>query len=74
MEKVKDILLIILGIAIALAFLWFFFFVALPVLAIIGLIVIVFFLISSTDAFKKIKKKIKKKADKIKEAEIIDEK
>lgn len=78
MEKVKDILFIILGFAIAIAVFWFFFFVALPVLLVLGLIALFFFIIKGTDFFQKIKKKvkknIKKKKDNIKEAQIIEEK
>ena len=51
MEKVKDILFIILGFAITIAIFWFFFFVALPVLLVLGLIALLFFLIKGTDFF-----------------------
>ena len=74
MEKVKDILLIILGIAIAISVFWLFFFVALPVLAVLGLLLIIFFVIRGTDFYKKIMKNVNKKKDDIKEAQIIDEK
>lgn len=78
MEKVKDILFIILGFAITIAIFWFFFFVALPVLLVLGLIALLFFLIKGTDFFqkitKKVKKKVKKKKDGIQEAQIIEEK
>ena len=78
MEKVKDILFIILGFAIAIAIFWFFFFVALPVLFVLGLIAFLFFMIKGTDFFQKIKKKVKKKVkkqkDDIQEAQIIEEK
>ena len=61
MEKVKDILLIILGIVIALAFLWFFFVIALPILLVLGLGFLIYFIIKDQAFFKKIKKKVKKK-------------
>ena len=61
MEKVKDILLIILGNAIALAFLWFFFVIALPILLVLGLGFLIYFIIKDQAFFKKIKKKVKKK-------------
>ena len=51
MEKVKDILFIILGFAIAIAVFWFFFFVALPILLVLGLIALFFFIIKGTDFF-----------------------
>ena len=74
MNKIKDILFIILGMIITLACLWFFFTIALPVLLILGLGSLIYFSIRRTDFFKKSKKKIKKKKEKIKEAVIIDEK
>ena len=74
MEKVKDILLIILGIAITLAIIWFFFTIALPILLVLGLGVLIYFIIKDQAFFKKIKKKAKKKKEDIQEAVIIDEK
>lgn len=74
MEKVKDILLIILGVAITLAIIWFFFTIALPILLVLGLGVLIYFIIKDQAFFKKIKKKAKKKKEDIQEAVIIDEK
>ena len=58
MEKVKDILLIILGIIITLALLWFFFAIALPILLVLGLGLLIYFIIKDQAFFKKIKKKV----------------
>ena len=74
MEKVKDILLIILGVAITLAIIWFFFTIALPILLVLGLGVLIYFIIKDQAFFKKIKKKGKKKKEDNQEAVIIDEK
>jgi len=76
MKKVKDILLIVLGIAITLAIFWFLFFVALPALVVIGLVALLFFAIKGTGIFQKIRGKSKPRnpKDDIKEAEIIEEK
>ena len=45
MEKVKEILLIILTIAIILIITWLFFTIALPILLVIGLIVLIYSII-----------------------------
>ncbi len=73
MKTVKNIVLIILGIAITIAFFWLIFFVALPVLIIVGLISLLFLIIKGVITFKKIPKK-KPSKDNVQEAEIIEEK
>lgn len=74
MEKVKEILLIILTIAIILIITWLFFTIALPILLVTGLIVLIYSIIKKQTIFKIPKNKQKKKKDDIKEAIIIDEK
>ena len=81
MDKVKNIIFMILGAAITFLLLWFFFTIALPILLVLGLIAFVYFLIKESSLFKntkkqfkKWKKKAKKKKDDIQEAVIIDEK
>ncbi len=81
MDKVKNIIFMILGAAITFLLLWFFFTIALPILLVLGLIALVYFLIKGSSLFqytkkqfKKLKKKSKKKKDDIQEAEIIEEK
>ncbi len=71
MKKVTEILLICLGIFLFLVVAWFFFFIALPVIAILGLIIFLAVTIKNTEIIKKAKKKLKK--EKIKEAIIIEE-
>lgn len=71
MRKVTEILLICLGIFLFLVVSWFFFFIALPVIAILGLIIFLAVTIKNTEIIKKAKKKLKK--EKIKEAIIIEE-
>lgn len=73
MKTVKNIVLIILGIAITIAVFWLIFFVALPVLIIVGLISLLFPIIKGVITFKKIPKK-KPPKDNVQEAEIIEEK
>lgn len=70
MKKVTEILLICLGIFLFLVVAWFFF-IALPVIAILGLIIFLVVTIKNTEIIKKAKKKLKK--EKIKEAIIIEE-
>ena len=81
MDKVKNIIFMILGAAITFLLLWFFFTIALPILLVLGLIALVYFLIKESSVFqdtkkrfKKLKKKSKEKKDNIQEAEIIEEK
>ena len=81
MDKIKNIIFMILGAAITFLLLWFFFTIALPILLVLGLIAFVYFLIKESSLFKntkkqfkKWKKKDKKKKDDIQEAVIIDEK
>ncbi len=81
MDKIKNIIFMILGAAITFLLLWFFFTIALPILLVLGLIAFVYFLIKESSLFKntkkqfkKWKKKAKKKKDDIQEAVIIDEK
>lgn len=74
MEKVKNILLIILGIAITLVLLWFFFAIALPILLILGLGSLIYFVIKNHLNLKPKNKMNKKKKDDIQEAIIVDEK
>ena len=81
MDKIKNIIFMILGAAITFLLLWFFFTIALPILLVLGLIAFVYFLIkeyslfkNTKKQFKKWKKKAKKKKDDIQEAVIIDEK
>lgn len=79
MDKLKNIIFFILGIAITILLLWFFIAFILPVLIIAGLIFIIYIAVRNTSFIKKIKKELKgkqkrKKKDKIQEAEIIEEK
>ncbi len=81
MDKIKHITYMILGAAITILLLWFFFTIALPILLVLGLIAFVYFLVKESSLFKntkkqfkKWKKKDKKKKDDIQEAVIIDEK
>lgn len=81
MDKVKNIIFMILGAAITFLLFWFFFTIALPILLVLGLIALIYFLIKGSSLFqdakkqfKKLKKKSKKKKDNIQEAEIIEEK
>ena len=81
MDKIKNIIFMILGAAITFLLLWFFFTIALPILLVLGLIAFVYFIIKESSLFKntkkqfkKWKKKAKKKKDDIQEAVIIDEK
>lgn len=57
MNKIKDILFIILGMIITLACLWFFFTIALPVLLILGLGVLIYFGIRGTSFLREPRKK-----------------
>ena len=76
MDKIKNIIFMILGAAITFLLLWFFFTIALPILLVLGLIAFVYFLIKESSLFKNTKKQFKKwkKKDDIQEAVIIDEK
>ena len=81
MDKIKNIIFMILGAAITFLLLWFFFTIALPILLVLGLIAFVYFLIKESSLFKntkkqfkKWKKKAKKKKDNIQEAVIIKKK
>lgn len=74
MDKVKEILLIALGIIIALACLWFFFTIALPIILVIILGVFIYSWLKRSDLFRKTNKKIRKSKEKVKDAVIIDEK